>query len=74
MTPMPLRILRRTEVQARTGLSRSTLYDRLNPQSSRFDSSFPRPLKLGKSAIGFIESEVNAWLEARIAAREVLPC
>ena len=34
--------------------------------------AFPRPIKLGKtdgSAVRFIESEVDAWVEARIAER-----
>ncbi len=30
---------------------------------------FPAPMKIGKRANGFIESEVDAWLSARAAAR-----
>ena len=68
MEPAPteiLRILRIREVQARIGLSRSTIYDRMNPDSPRFDSTFPHPVKLGASAIGWFESGITEWLMAR---------
>jgi len=63
-----LTILRRKQVEARTGLSRSTIYDKLNPKSPRFDTTFPKPISLGAGAVGWIESEVNTWLESRISA------
>ncbi len=31
---------------------------------------FPRPLRLGVGRIGFIESELDDWLEARAAERD----
>ena len=40
----PIRkILRLKQVIERTGLSSSTIYDRMNSKSKRFDSSFPQP-------------------------------
>jgi prophage regulatory protein len=62
-----VRILRLSEVQARVGLKHTALYDKIN------SGLFPRPLALGTNAIGFLESEVNAWIEARIAERDSLP-
>lgn len=54
-------ILRRKQVEARTGLSRSTIYSRIS------EGSFPRPIELGGGrAVGWIESEINEWLQARI--------
>lgn len=54
-------ILRRKQVEARTGLSRSTIYARIS------EGSFPRPIELGGGrAVGWIESEINEWLHARI--------
>lgn len=61
-----LRVLRIKQVQDRTGLGRSTIYDRINVRSSRYDSSFPKPVKIGISAVGWIEHEVNAWIAARV--------
>lgn len=60
-----LKILRLSQVQERIGLSRSTIYDRMNPNSPRFDSTFPRPVKLGVSAIGWFDSAITEWLMAR---------
>ncbi len=55
-------ILRRPQVEARTGLARSTIYDRIKA------GTFPAPISLGEKAVGWIESEIDAWLTARIQA------
>ncbi|WP_460385228.1 helix-turn-helix transcriptional regulator [Pseudomonas amygdali] len=55
------------QVQDRIGLSRSTIYDRMDPNSPRFDSTFPRPVKLGASAIGWFESAITEWLKQRFS-------
>lgn len=57
-------ILRRKEVQDRTGLACSTIYDRIKA------GTFPRPVSLGAKAVGWLESEINGWLAARIAERD----
>ncbi|MCO7556592.1 helix-turn-helix transcriptional regulator [Metapseudomonas otitidis] len=62
MPSTPLKILRIKDVQARIGLARSTIYDRLDIHSPRYDSSFPKPIKIGKSAIGWLESSINQWI------------
>ena len=53
------KILRRREVERRTGLSCTSLYRAM----SRGD--FPRPIRLGPQAVGWKASEVQAWLESR---------
>lgn len=53
------RILRRPDVEARTGLSRSTLYAWM----ARGD--FPQPVALGARLVGWRESDIDAWLAAR---------
>lgn len=55
-----LSILRRKQVQARTGLSRSTIYLYIKAEQ------FPKPVALGPRAVGWIESEVSDWIAARI--------
>ena len=57
-----VRFLRLPEVLARTGLSRSTICVRLE------QGRFPRPVSLGARAVGWIESEVDEWMRARITA------
>jgi prophage regulatory protein len=64
-----IRILRRKQVEARTGLSRSSIYARLRRNPKRpgdYDPSFPRPVSVGAKAVGWIEAEINAWLTAQV--------
>ena len=67
-----IKILRLKSLCVRIGLGRSTIYDRINKKSPRYDKTFPRPIKLGATAIGWIESEVIAWIQQRVAANDVL--
>ncbi len=55
-------ILRLPAVRKRTGLSRSTIYLRI------LEESFPRPISLGGRAVGWVEAEVNEWLNQQIEA------
>ena len=66
-----LKVLRLKDVQKRIGLSRSTIYDRLNPNSPRYDDSFPKPIKLGFSAIGWIEESVDHWILGRLSVTHI---
>lgn len=59
-----MHILRLPEVITKTGRSRSTLYADIEA------GRFPKPVKLGARAIGFVADEVDAWIAARIADRE----
>jgi prophage regulatory protein len=34
---------------------------------------FPAPIKLGEQSVGFIETEVDAWIAARIRERDAKP-
>lgn len=55
--------LRRSAVEARTGLSRSSIYDRIAA------GEFPKPVPLGGRSVGWLESEIIGWQRARIAER-----
>lgn len=57
-------ILRRKQVEKRTGLSRSTIYLRIQ------EGTFPKPINLGERAVGWLENEIEAWLTARIKLRD----
>jgi len=59
-------ILRRRDLEAQLRLSRSTIYDKINPKSPRYDASFPRPIRLGRSAVGWLAQEVDEWLSRQI--------
>jgi prophage regulatory protein len=58
---MPQAILRLPVVKARTGLSRSTIYLQVA------EGKFPKPIALGPRCIGWIETEIEGWIEQRIA-------
>lgn len=58
-----LTILRRRQVEARVGLRRSTLYLRIA------QGSFPTPVRLGGRSVGWLASEIDAWISARLAER-----
>ena len=56
---MTATILRRPAVEQATGLSRSTIY------AMMAEGAFPKPVRLGKRAVGWREADVRAWLESR---------
>jgi len=53
------RILRRPEVEARTGLSRSSIYLWMSRRE------FPQPVPLGNRLVGWRERDIEAWITAR---------
>lgn len=64
-----LTILRRKQVEARTGLSRSSIYARQRHNPKRpgdYDPTFPKPVSIGAKAVGWIEKEIDAWLTAQV--------
>jgi prophage regulatory protein len=57
----PERILRKRAVSERTGLPHSSIYRFVD------EGRFPPPIRLGPRTIGWLESEVDAWIADRIA-------
>ena len=53
------RVMRRPEVEACTGLSRSTLY------AMMAEGEFPPPIRLGKRAVGWSAAAISDWLDSR---------
>lgn len=60
------RLIRLPAVQDRTGLRRSTVYDRMNPHSPRYDEGFPRQIKIGLSAVAWLEEEIDSWVQRQV--------
>ncbi len=46
-----------------TGLGRSSIYNFM------VEGSFPKSVPLGGRAVAWVESEINEWMEARLAER-----
>lgn len=59
---MSEQIKKLAEVKNITGLSTSSIYRLAS------DDKFPKPIKLGSHSSGWLGSEIDAWLEQRIAA------
>lgn len=57
-------LIRRKAVEARTGLSRTSIYRNVA------SGSFPKPVALGDRAVGWVESEIDQWIAARIESRD----
>ena len=51
-------LIRSREVQARTGLPKSSLHNMAKA------GAFPAPLKLGARAVAWRESDVTDWIES----------
>ena len=56
------RLLRRREVEELSGIRRSTIYRKMK------DGDFPRPVRVGPSAVRWRESDIVAWVESRPVA------
>jgi prophage regulatory protein len=60
-------ILRKRQLCERIGLSPAQVYAMLDSKSPSYDPSFPRQIRLGgsnrSSAVGWLQHEVQAWLE-----------
>ena len=66
---MSQNIIRITDLKSKIGLSRSSIFGRLNKKSSQYDPSFPKPVKLGNcenSPLGFLEAEVDQLIVSLI--------
>ena len=50
------RLLRRPEVQSRTGLSRSSIYSKMDA------GEFPRPRRIGKRAVAWLEADIEHYV------------
>lgn len=57
-----LTILRRPAVAARTGLARSTMYKFIA------DGQFPKQIRLGPRCVGWLDADIDEWIQARISA------
>jgi prophage regulatory protein len=60
-------IIRIKQVKERTGLSRSTLYTLIK------EGKFAPPILIGARAVGWLSSDIDAWIESRINASRTYP-
>jgi prophage regulatory protein len=53
-------------IKGRTGLSRSSIYKKMN------DGTFPRQISLGLRSVGWLESDIDDWIANRVQASSTL--
>ena len=63
-TAVPNRIMRLGETCRATGRCKSAIYDDMKADR------FPKPVKLGPRAVGWLAHEVDEWIAARVAERD----
>ncbi len=56
-----MRFLRLDEVRNRVPYSKATIYRKIE------QNEFPRPHSLGARAVAWLESDITAWIESRVA-------
>lgn len=59
-----IRFIKLPEVKSKTGTSKSNIY------ALAQKGEFPKPVKLSERSSAWIESEVDQWIEDRIAQRD----
>lgn len=52
-----------------TSISRAKIYEMINEKSKYFDPTFPQPVRLSESRIGWSAWEVNQWIEDKLESR-----
>ena len=52
-----------------TSISRAKIYEMINVDSKYYDSSFPKPVRLSESRIGWSAWEVHQWIEDKLESR-----
>jgi len=60
-----MRIMRLKEVIEKTGLSRSTIYKFIS------ENKFPKQVDLGARSVGWVDTEIEDWLLAKIELRDI---
>src|SRR4051794_2631400 len=59
----PEQLLRITKVQDRTGLSRASVWRLVR------DASFPAPVRIGRRAVAWLDTEIDSWIANCVKAR-----
>lgn len=60
-------LLRLKQVEQRVGLKRSSIYQQIS------EHTFPAQVQLGMRAVGWLESEIDAWIVAQVEKSRNVP-
>ena len=59
-----LRLIRRKEVQAKTGLGASSIYAMMQ------QGTFPKAINISERRVAWIESDIDLWISERIKSHK----
>jgi len=59
-------IKRLNGVKSMVGLSRSTIYALMK------SGQFPKSIPLGERSVGWLESDISAWIDSKVAASKAV--
>lgn len=62
---MAIRVLRLDATANKLGVSKSKLYEMMNPKSPRFEDTFPKKVRIGANSVGWLEHEIDNWVLSR---------
>lgn len=58
------RLIKISEVQSKVAKNRSWIYAQIQA------GAFPKQVSLGRGSVAWVESEIDAWIDARIEERD----
>ncbi|MBK2024772.1 helix-turn-helix transcriptional regulator [Francisella philomiragia] len=58
-----MKILRLNQVVEITGTSKTTIYRWINA------NQFPKPINLSSSSVGWLEADINDWIQSKVESR-----
>ena len=58
------------DVMKFTSISRSKIYELINKDSKYYDPTFPQPIRLSESRVGWSDWEVYQWIKSKLTSRE----
>ena len=62
-------LMTRPMTEAKTTLSKSAIYARINPSSPDYDPDFPKPIQIGQGRrprVAWLSAEIDAWIEKKV--------
>ena len=61
--PQKTDLIRVKELAARLSVSTATIWNMTNPKSRHYNPDFPKPIKVSANATGWLQSELEGYLQ-----------
>lgn len=64
-----IRLIKLEELKNKLSMSKSAIYRRMDRNCKLYDTSFPRPIKLGETTSRWVEREVDEWIYKQLSKK-----